>query len=779
MRPRAMSVLMCVLLVMSQLPWPGPAAAAQYPQPPAVSAFNMTGFIQAMTLDNPADVLSGGTVTVNGTKITIPKNTIVVMSATNLTWQELWAYAPCPWGLASNPSPVLFACANGNGQTGLAMSDRDPTGKAPLTTYEVTVMGNRIGNGTGGVDYVGAIVYMAQHALNLGQGFINYIDYATGTLHVGGAPGVRNDAIDTLVQLNDPAGRFGRVMSPDARFTADTDNPTIRGKTGYPMCVPRATPPAAVVALPSVGGQLPPAETDSLCPQRNRPLDPDKPTMPLGNFTLCNPGAYPVSCTANLPPAPPVGVLNNARATVVANSDATAQAPFQVGDYIEYSGTIQLDSTDPLKSVTGVPGAKYVSAWNVVGNVGIYTSADAVPAYLAMELTILGTGGIAITAPLPVPEEVTTRIKARGFFTDPTRTVDLFAVAPDPCTGVETETLMLGAIPNQKGGVPWGRFRDIDQFGVFPITRQWRARYTPIFTDPGFPNHPTDKVANGLDEMTYTIPVSTFITPENLVYGDPTLLVVPQNFQEWPFLAQGEGPWRNNPQIIVGQLTPFPLTDSIPGLTPLTPTPFSCPASPAPVVKITPPTQTVPQNSQVTLDASKSTDPHGLALSFSWVQKSGPAVTLNNANLAVATFKAPNVSSNTSLTFEVTVTDTNNLSSTGSTLIVVTPQKVFTDTVTILPGGIVYRVNRGVLNATVTSSDSTCSAILTLTAPGTNLPAGGVLMTPQGIPGPGVPCTYNWTSGKQVAPAPTSVTVTSSLGGSATATVANGELVIK
>jgi hypothetical protein len=68
---------------------------------------------------------------------------------------------------------------------------------------------------------------------------------------------------------------------------------------------------------------------------------------------------------------------------------------------------------------------------------------------------------------------------------------------------------------------------------------------------------------------------------------------------------------------------------------------------------------------------------------------------------------------------------------------------------------------------------------LTLTAPGTNLPAGGVLMTPQGIPGPGQPCTYNWTSGKQVAPAPTSVTVTSSLGGSATATVANGELVIK
>jgi K319-like protein len=533
------------------------------------------------------------------------------------------------------------------------------------------------------------------------------------------------------------------------------------------------------VPLPAVGGQVPPTETDSLCPQMNRPLDPDAPTMPLGNFTLCNRGAFALGqCLANVPPAPPVGILNNAKATVVANSDATAQAPFQVGDYIEYSGTIQQD--DSLGTATGVPAAKYVSAWNIVGNVGIYTSPGAAPAYLAIELTILGTGGTAITAPLPVPEEVTTRIKARGFFTDPARLVDVFAVVVDPCTGVETETLMLGSIPNQKGGVPWGRFRDIDQFGVFPITRQWRVRYTPIATDPGYPGLPTGKVANGLAEMTYTIPVSTFITPENLVYGDPTLLVVPQNFQDWQFLTQGEGPWRGNPQTIVGQLTPFPLTNSIPGLTPGVPGTASCPASLDPVVKISPATQTVAQNTNVTLDASHSTDPSGLPLSFLWVQKSGlPTVTLNNANTSKADFKAPNVSANTSYTFQVTVTDSASRSSTGSTLIVVTPQKVFTDTVTIAPGGIVYRVNRGVLNATATSSDSTCSAILTLTAPGTNLPAGGVLMTPQGIPGPGVPCTYNWTSGKQVAPAPTSVTVTSSLGGSATATVANGELVIK
>ncbi|MBS1138045.1 MAG: hypothetical protein H6R11_1999, partial [Proteobacteria bacterium] len=67
--------------------WSGWAAAALYDQPPADSPFNMTGFIQAATLDNPADVLSGGSVTVNGTRIVIPRNTIVIMSASNISWQ--------------------------------------------------------------------------------------------------------------------------------------------------------------------------------------------------------------------------------------------------------------------------------------------------------------------------------------------------------------------------------------------------------------------------------------------------------------------------------------------------------------------------------------------------------------------------------------------------------------------------------------------------------------------------------------------------------------------
>jgi K319-like protein len=777
------------VLMMTQLLWSGTASAALYAQPPAASAFTLTGFIQAMTLDNPADVLSGGTVTVNGVKVTIPRNTVIVMSASNITWQELWAFAPCPWGLATGTGPAgqappTGACTTGgNGQTGLALSDSftDPSTGAvtkPLTTHEVTITGNRVVTGTPLLDqYVAGVVYMAQQSLNVGTGFINFIDYATGTLHVGGQPGV-SAPTDTLIQINDPIGRFGRVVSPDPRWTADTDNPTIHSKTGYPMCIPRAVPPPAVVV-----GADPPVETDPLCPQRNRPLDTAG--APLGNFTLCNPGASmnvftaggQLQCGPNTPPAF-AGVIN-AIATVVANlgtgistSDATNQAPFMVGDSIEWSGTLQIDPTGALTG-TGVAKQQYVSAYNIVANLGIYTAPGQTPAYLEMEVTKLGVGGTAITAPVPVPQEITTRIVARGFFTDPQRLVDLYAVQVDPCSGAETEVLMLGRIPNRTGGVPWGRWRDVDNAGLFPITRQWRARYFPIFTDPNYPAaDPKLTAANGLQAMSYTIPVAEFITPENTIYGDPTLLVVPNNFQDFPFLAQGEGPWRGNPATVVGQLTPFPLTNSIPGLTPPAPAPFACPASAAPTIVLSPPNQTVQKNSSATLSALQShSNPTGNALSFAWVQTSGPAVTLTTPNSGLTTFIAPNVTVNTGLTFQVTVTDTvQNTQALATTLVIVTPNVVRPDTVTITNA--TYKANRGVLNVSATSSDATCAAVMTIQAFASN----GVALLPPNTnmtsAGPGVGgCGYTFVTGKALFP-PTGttlnkVTVISSEGGAA------------
>jgi hypothetical protein len=770
-KPRYL-LLVVLIFTVSQLWLAGSARATTYPQPPADSPFQLVGFIQAATLDNPADVLSGGTVTVNGTTVVIPRNTIVVMSATNLTWQELWAFAPCPWGLTAAQKPAgqilpVGACTSGgNGKTGLALSDSDSGGGKPLTTFEINILGNRVASG--GADlYVAGLVYMAQQSLNIGQGIINYIDYARGELHVGGSVLGQVSAGDTRIQINDPVGRFGRIMSPDPRFTADTDNPTISSKTGYPMCIPRAAPPTAVTA-----DKVPPPETDALCPQRNRPLDANGSSgAPLGNFTLCNPAwtaAHPGSCVANTPP-PLLGVIN-ASATLVPNSDSTQQAPFMVGDYIDYSGNLYQDADCFAATSPGTPttACQYISAWQIVDNVGIFTAPGTVPAYLNIVLTVFGIGGTAITSPVPVPEEVTTRVRTRGFFTDPTRTVNVFATEVDPCTGAETDVLLLGGIPNDTGNIPWGRWRAVDQAGLFPVTKQWRVRYTPRSNDPAGPVI----AANGLQVMQFQIPVAEYIFPENLIFGDPTLLAVPNNFQDFPFLVNGMGPWRTPTGPIVGQLTPFPLTNSIPGLTPPAPVgpTVSCLSNvKPPVVVINPANQTVVQRDTVTLNASGSTDPQGQTLSFTWAQQSGPTVILSpSANQATVMFVAPDVAlntANTKLTFQVTATNTSSLRSTSITEILVTRTQLPPDNVVIT--GATYKASRGVLNVTADTSDITCSAILTVQAFTNGAPTfGPATMIVSNLVLGG--CEYTYVTGKTLFPAPTSIIVKSTLGGSAT-----------
>ncbi|MEZ6038372.1 MAG: hypothetical protein R3F29_12890 [Planctomycetota bacterium] len=65
----------------------------------------------------------------------------------------------------------------------------------------------------------------------------------------------------------------------------------------------------------------------------------------------------------------------------------------------------------------------------------------------------------------------------------------------------------------------------------------------------------------------------------------------------------------------------------------------------------------VAEGAVVTLDAGGSTDPDGDTLSWKWVQTSGPAVTLDDDTAAQPTFTAPTLGYNTSVSFEVTVSD--------------------------------------------------------------------------------------------------------------------------
>ena len=66
---------------------------------------------------------------------------------------------------------------------------------------------------------------------------------------------------------------------------------------------------------------------------------------------------------------------------------------------------------------------------------------------------------------------------------------------------------------------------------------------------------------------------------------------------------------------------------------------------------------TTAQNVTAELNASASSDPDDDALTYEWTQTAGPTVTLADANTATPSFTTPVVDANTTLTFEVTVTD--------------------------------------------------------------------------------------------------------------------------
>jgi large repetitive protein len=81
------------------------------------------------------------------------------------------------------------------------------------------------------------------------------------------------------------------------------------------------------------------------------------------------------------------------------------------------------------------------------------------------------------------------------------------------------------------------------------------------------------------------------------------------------------------------------------------------------------PNQAVSQGSLVTLVGTGSTASSGaMIVSYQWVQTSGTPVSLNGANTATRTFTAPTVA--TSLTFSLTVTDSNGAVSSPATVTV-------------------------------------------------------------------------------------------------------------
>jgi hypothetical protein len=246
------------------------------------------------------------------------------------------------------------------------------------------------------------------------------------------------------------------------------------------------------------------------------------------------------------PPTGPCGTFADPIGGIVAIPCTTRpdrQAPFEVGDYIDYSGTLTVDANASLTNPNASP--YFISAHTINGHVGIYTYPGTKPVYVMIESLLAGTNALPLQN---ISQEVTSRIKVEGFTTDPSTMVDIFAMDVDKVTGAITERLLSSV--NPAGPPVIGRVRFVPAAGSFsPPTRNMRivsrtlcnSKTSPCFIPPAYqdPKNPVGKYANGLVAGQYNAPNFEYIFPENLFLGDPLL---PNNFQDLAFLACGSGP---------------------------------------------------------------------------------------------------------------------------------------------------------------------------------------------------------------------------------------------
>ncbi len=404
-RSRTFGSVLCLCWV----GWTAGAAVAQQAQP----AFLTVGHLQRATLDNPSDPLSGGRMVVSGKEVVLPRNLLLTLPGQYLTLQDLFR-GPHLGGYGTPLAPV-------QARTGLALEDL-PRPARPIT---VELQGNIVGG-----DYVAGLVSMMPQGFNAegeGSGYIRAIDYARGELLVGPAPTVAA-APGSLarVRINDPQGVYGKRNADkpggavmDERFAVDPGNAPVVAASGFPMCIPRVTPPG----------------NDPRCPTGNRPAS----VASQGWFTC---GASPAP--GNVP--------------VLQGCQPRQPAPLLVGDFIVYAGMM----------VDEAPGRAYLAAHTVQANAGIFTSPGVNPAYLFTEESIVGTLG----EPFPdIEQEQTSRFRIVAFTTDPSRPVDVYAVDVG-----DRERLLTVLTPNPTP--PLGRVRITlpAKANFLPVTRDIRIR---------------------------------------------------------------------------------------------------------------------------------------------------------------------------------------------------------------------------------------------------------------------------------------------------------------
>jgi len=263
------------------------APAVSNAQTPNAS-FNLIGFVERFTLDNPGDALSGAHLTVRGITVTVPRSLLVTMPGQYLTPQDLFR------GPAGGPV---------QSESGLALADTRPPGAPPFVPIEAEVQGNiALNTSTGQPEYIAGVLRLAQGPLHVGTGFVQAIDSVNGELRVG----VQGRVDGARVRFNDPNGLYGPVNGPtatpplDSRFQLDPENSPVHARTGFPVCIPRGP-------------------SDAACPSGNRPA-----AAAVRRYTCGAVSAEPLA------PALP-------------GCDPRRMAPLRVGDTIAYVGMIVPD----------------------------------------------------------------------------------------------------------------------------------------------------------------------------------------------------------------------------------------------------------------------------------------------------------------------------------------------------------------------------------------------------------------------------------------------------
>jgi hypothetical protein len=520
-----------------------------------LNGFDETGFIQnvgplsaAGCAGNVPHKYLGGTVTINREVITVPCYMIVQLPANTMTWSELVDASP-------------------------------PTGTGiPLTGLELTAQGNIV-VGAGGTRRIAGLMYISQESLYSDSGFVTAINYATGSLTVD----------NNVIQINDPVindptdpangtGRFSKGQSPDPRFSVDQANPTIHAATGYPMCIPRFAPDPTNVD--------PTKRDDPLCPQKNRPrVNVALPASGCRNFNQAS-VALPVSgelgaplptqtfCSQFVMKAAPGAGASLANTAGPTDPDVLQQAPFEIGDYITYSGT--------RLPVGG--GNFIISAHTIEANVGIYTQPGFQPSYLAIGEFGVGTSDL-VASVTGVPQETTNRIFLEAETTDLKAPVHIFMVDKTPGTGaIQHRWLSMyemtgecnfaaplaaacmgndGGLTTQNIGPQPQRARIRAPKSINGIMNQASRTIKVMVGNVGAPQNcmppnlrgllnvatghyaPMDNclagltpVANGLIAGQYEAPIFEYIFPENAKPGDP---LVPNDLYQIAPLRFGEG----------------------------------------------------------------------------------------------------------------------------------------------------------------------------------------------------------------------------------------------